>query len=451
MKQKKSYRYRRTPTGGRRNGQRKGCTGVPRRNGDGANKRTIRLFSASTATKSFGDNVSMPYIPYYLARLNASVGDMGIFQALQNLFPNIFQLPWGYMSDKVRRRIPFIVLGTLATSLTLLAILFTTSVPILILILSFNAIAISMISPTWSALLGDKVKHGRRGKTFSHITNFGLASGILGSIAVLFLFSLSPPKDYTAYRTPFLVGALFGLASIAFILPLRERCKAGKRVRLVKPSELGRDFRRFLGAQSAYNLFMSMGWPLFYISLANVLGATNVDIALLTFVSIAATIAFQPIVGRLIDLAGPTWLITLSRFLFICVPFVYGFATSLIHIYILNIFLGMASSIVNVAFNTYILDLSPPRAKAEYFAYYNLTTGIAAFAGSLMGGLLATYFQSLWPLATALFAVYIICGFGRTATAFLFLRLKDPKKYPSTPRQVAAAYIERIRGLVPRH
>jgi MFS family permease len=422
-------------------------------------KRIRKLFSGQAAVSSFGNNISQPYIPYYLIKFKASEFQMGMFQALQNLFPNVLQLYWGYLSDKVRRRLPFIIIGTVAASLLLYSITFTTNVTVIIVVLAVSAAIASMGAPAWSALMGDRIKHRHRGKNFSHIANYSLVAGLLGTIAVLFIFSAGKPGDITPYKWLFIAGAVIGLVSLVFVLPIKDRKKNrnhrkdkinGKNdnsLKILKPSQLDGDFRYFLWAQGAYNFFMSMGWPLFYVTQAEILGASNIDIALIAFVGIGATIAFQPLVGKLIDKTGPVWFITASRYLLIIVPFTYAFATSIYQIFILNIVIGLASAAINVAFSTYILDISPPDTKAEYFAYYNLTCGIAGFFGSIFAGLLADSLKPMWGLWMALLAVYMICGFGRIVTSFFFLKIKNPKRYPSTPRQLAAAYWVRVRGI----
>jgi len=413
--------------------------------GDEKKDRTVTLFGAREAVRSFGDNVSMPYVPFYLTRLNATLSQMGVFQALQSLLPNIFQLPWGYISDRLGRRVPFIVAGAVLASMTLIFATFVSDVTLLIMIFSLNAVALSIMIPTTSALLGDKIKHGERGRGLSKILNFALVAGILGNISVLVYFTLFSSTDVDVFRTLLVVGAVFGLVSVVFIIPIKDKGSSKVKHRFVTWSKLCPEFRYFVKAQVIYNFFMSFAWPVFYITMAYVLGASNMEIAISTLIGVVATIAFQPLVGRVLDKAGPVGLIIVSRFVFVIVPFAYGFANAMWQIYVLNLVLGVGMAIINVAFTAYILDMSTEETKAEHFSYHNLAVGVAGFAGSLIGGFMANYLQSIWPLATALLIVYVASGFGRLAAANMYFDMRDSQRYPTTTRQIANEYITRLR------
>jgi MFS family permease len=297
--------------------------------------------------------------------------------------------------------------------------------------------------------MGDKIRHKHRGRHFSQIANYSLVAGLFGGVTTFFIFYGRPDDDITPYKWLFVAGGIIGISSLIFILPIKDKPQNGHCVKIVKPSELSGDFRYFLYARGAYNFFMSIGWPLFIMTQAGVLGASNIEIALMAFIGIGATIAFQPLVGRMNDRVGPVWLITTSMFLFIAVPVTYMFATSMFELYLLSFVIGFSSASSNVAFSTYILDVSPPEAKAEYFAYHGLVCGVTGFCGSLLAGMVANYLhvQLLWSLAAALMPLYIVCAVGRSFSAFMFLKVKDPKKYPSTARQFGAAYYERIRSI----
>jgi len=412
-----------------------------------SNRKVVPLLCGREGTRSFGDNLSTPYIPYYLMRLQATASQMGIFRALQSVLPNIFQLPWGYLSDRMGRRIIFIVIGGVLMSITLFSSIFVSDVTLLILIFSVNAIGYSMMIPTYSALLGDRIEHGRRGREFSRIVNYALAAGVFANLFVLFYFSITPPEDVNAYRTLFIISSGIGLASIVFLLPIRETNVTPERIKLITPSKFIPEFKYLIRVQGIYTFFMSLSWPLFYFTMVDVLGAKNAEIAIVSLLGAVSTIGFQKVVGMVLDRAGPVGLIIGSRFLFVIVPLGYGLATSVYHIYILTLILGLGMAIVNVAFNAYILDISSEETRGEYFAYFNLVSGVAGFTGSILGGYLASWLGGIYPVATALLIIYIVSGIGRFSSACMFFKLKGVKKYPSTTRQVAGEVLSRLRNL----
>ena len=397
-----------------------------------------RPLYAHQAANQFGHGLGAPFVPYYATRLGATTADLGWLQAFNNLFPNLLQATWGRASDRLGRRIPFIVLGT-AISMTLFLLVAASGSPWqLILVVLFQAVALSMVVPNWSALLGEKTSFGMRGRTFGRFSVIGGAASLGGTlVAAIVVFNL-PQTDANAFQLPFVIAAAAGVASALVLVFVREPSRTARDgggpppADRVDVAERRADFVYFTKVQSFYNFFMSMSWPLIPITVANVLGATNLDIVMITVVSATSTIMLQSQVGRLLDRVGPVALIQASRFLFIAVPLAYGLANDLVFVYAISAVMGVPTAIVNIAFNAYILDVAPPEKHAEYFGTFNGAIGLVTFAGTLLGGYLAHVLLDVWGgnVWLALLAVYLISSAGRTIGAFLCLRIRDPAKYP---------------------
>lgn len=396
---------------------------------------------AHQAAGQFGHGLADPFVPYYATRLGATTADLGWLQAFGNLFPNLLQAPWGWLSDRAGRRVPFIMLGTILSTSLFLLIAASASPWQLILVVLVQALAVSMVAPNWSALLGERIAFGKRGRFFGAVSQIGGIAGLSGTVLVAILVFRAPQTEAHPFQLPFLIAAFAGIASGLVLLLVRETKTAADGGRPPAPwstedTERRADFLYFVKMQAFYNFFMSMSWPLIPVTVAIVLGASNLDIVMITIAGTVATVALQTQVGRLVDRVGPVSLIQASRFLFILVPLAYGFANNLFIIYIISALMGLPSAIANVAFSAYVLDVAPPRKHAEYFGLFNGALGLATFAGSLIGGYAARALQAVWPLTAALMAVYLLSFAGRTAGAFLSLRLRDPAKYPESADHV---------------
>ncbi len=396
-----------------------------------------RPLYAHQAVNQFGHGLAQPFVPYYATRLGATTADLGWLQSFTNLFPNLLQMPWGRLSDRVGRRVPFIVMGTIVAMSLFLLIAASASPWQLILVVLVQAVATSMVVPNWSALLGEKSSFGTRGRVFGAVSQIGGGMSLAGTLLAAFIVFHAAPTGADGFRLPFVIAAVVGIASAAVLLLVRET----KKVAADAPTppadvanEVARraDFLYFTKVQVFYNFFMSMIWPLAPITVAIVLGATNLHIVMLTVVSAVSTIVLQSQVGKLLDRVGPVALIQASRFLFILVPLAYGFANDLFWIYLVSAVMGVPVAILNIAFNAYVLDVAPPRKHAEYFGIFNGAIGVVTFAGSLLGGYLAHALTGVWPLWVALLAVYLISFAGRTVGAVLCLRIRDPAKYPES-------------------
>jgi MFS family permease len=275
----------------------------------------------------------------------------------------------------------------------------------------------------------------------------------MGAVASFLFLSMSPDQDANSFALPFLAGAVSFLLAVVFILVIKET-PAKKVERVLKFKEADSKFLYMTKVQWAYNFFMSISWPLFPLTIAKVLGATNGEIAILTLITILTTAAFQPLAGKLLDRIGSVPMIQVSRYIFVFVPFVYAFAKSITMLYAWSICEGIMAALVNVSFISYILDSSPPDTRAEYFAYYNMGLGMVTFAGTFLAGaavVLLQYYFPGWSLAFILMIIYMVSGAGRLATAIPFARLKEPDKNPSPPGQMAHARMELVRMLRRKH
>lgn len=409
---------------------------------------------------SFGRGMTDPFVPALAIHLQATPAQLGWLQAFISLFPAMMQVPWGKLSDFLGRRIPFLVIGGVLSFSMYLFMLGAMNAGQLILLVALQMFIGSMMTPAWSALVGDVTNPRNRGTVMG---KFFAVSSVASLAATLFAGAVMPEGSgsvLSVYAVPFILASMSGIVGSLFLMRIKEdrrRMYASPRRiftfslrSFIFISDLteNKNFRNLVVLQSLFNLIMSLVWPLFYLTYIDVLGATLFEIAIMTVISTGATLFFQTRVGRLLDLIGPIPQILISRFTFILVPVVYALATDVWHIYVMNATLGMATAMSNVAFFSYILDVAPDEKKGEYFAVYNTMLGIATFIGSVVGGYLAVFFLDFYAqnLVLALGAVYAVSALGRGACAMWFFKLKDPVEYPYTLRGLMRAWFRRQRA-----
>ncbi len=389
-------------------------------------------------------------VPVYALRLNASSIDLGWLQAIQNFFPNALQIPWGKLSDRMGRRTPFIVVGTSLAAVAYLMMIASSTALLVILAALFQAIATSAVIPAWSALIGEKMPVTARGKSLGSIGRWAGLAGVVGSLVAIFIVSGAPPDSSSIFHLLFLPAFVAGLVAALIMLALREH-KSAPKTEASGDQDNGNgdeklcEFRFFVKTQVFYNFFMSFIWPIMTITQITVLKASNLEVAILSLIGSVATVAVQSQVGKLMDRVGPVNMISASRFMLVIVPLVYGFATSMYHLYVMNLLLGVALAIGNVAFSGYILDIAPPRKRGEYFANFNTAIGSVTFVGSLIGGYMANYLMGFWGLWYGLLAVYTVSFAGRLAGAIWTLKVKECRNYPERMRDVMMDNIPFIR------
>jgi MFS family permease len=371
-----------------------------------------------------------------------------------NLLPMSLQHFWGWISDKKSVRTYWIIAGSILASLALYLLSEVQSPNEMIVLVVVYSVAHSIIIPTWSALQGDWMAPSRRGSTLSRFHVIGGIMGLIGSlIAIYLLYDSEDSSD--SFRPLFVIAAfatfLGGLILIK--VPYRDPTKTPDLILTEEArKEYSDTFKSYVRAQSFYTLNMSLIWPLFAIILIKVLEVDNKVLVAFSVIGAVSEMAFQPIMGRLVDRVGPLPVLIMSRIGFAILPFIYAFFPDIrVMIALQIVILGPCFSAFLITSNAMVLDLAPNKERAAYFSYYNTRIGITTFIGALSGGYIAGNIEdfsgSIYVIDRlmdfslidhsnytwrAIFIIFLISGIGRAIGTLPFLKLRMPKKYPGS-------------------
>ncbi|MFP3318441.1 MAG: MFS transporter [Thermoplasmata archaeon] len=385
---------------------------------------------------SFGSGLASPFLPYYAAALKFNSMEMGELQASSNLFPNIMQYLWGIISDRMGRRLIFIILGGFVSSFMFILYIFSHSPELLIAVVIVQSIFGAMVVPAWNALVGDLTSLSKRASFIGNLSFYSNLSMLFAGVFFI-IYAYIYGQAISVYYIPFYLAGILGvLSSLIMLYAVEDKPKfvPVRKVNFIKTLRNDRDFSYFLFSQAVYNFSMAISWPLFYITTVDVLKASFFQVGLINLIGILFTVLFIPVFGRMIDRDGPRNFMIITRFLFVPVPLVYGISNSIIWIYLLNALTGFTTAITNVAFLAYLLDVAPREDRGKYIGVYNAILGLVTFFGSLIGGALAQFLEIYYPLVLSLLIVYMISFTGRLSGAILFLRIKEKRKYPEHMR-----------------
>ncbi len=395
---------------------------------------------------NLGKGMADPYVPLIALEAGAGAAELGWLQAFINLFPAVMQVPWGKLSDFLGRRIPFLIIGGVLSFLLYFFMPWVESLTAwqIILMVAIQMFIGSMMIPTWSALVGDVTTVKNRGHIMSRFFVAATLAYVIGNVVGGAIIS-SAGTAAERFAVPFFLAGLAGIFGSIIMYRVMEK----KRQMFASPKTLfkfglksfifisdlkeNKHFRNLVVLNTTFNFLMSIIWPILIITYVDILHASAWELGIISVTSVGSTLFFQTKVGRLLDVTGPMPLILISRFSFIFYPVILAFASAPWHIYALNFAMGIGTAMANVAFFAYILDVAPEEKRGEYFAVYNTLIGVATFIGSIIGGYLAWYFETLYgDLLLALSAIYAISAIGRLAGSIWFFKLKDPVHYPAT-------------------
>jgi len=402
---------------------------------------SLRPLYLRSVIASFGNGVMAPYTTVYAVQLGASPSEMGWFRSLTNLSASVMQVPWGNVSDKLGSRVPFIVLGSILSSLLWLPMIYVRTSGELVALAVAQAFISSMVAPAWSALIGDMVPHSGRGSVTATINAAASFGSILATLMSGYVMTIVGGTLSQMYMIPLILAAVFGFTASFTMLTLREKREA-------RPRQWGSwrsllrgnpNFRTFCLISVAHSFFMAMAWPIFPITVVKVIKADTMQIAYLSVIQGSVSLIVRRFVGRLVDRAGRKPLIVFGRAGIVLVPVIYAIATSVYYLYVVDLFIGIVIAAVEIAVFAYLLDIIPEEQRAGSFALFNTFNGLSTFLGSLVGGYLADMAASIgFAELASLQLVYAISAVGRLGGGLLYAKIKEPYKYPSTMREELA-------------
>jgi len=399
---------------------------------EGTKEEDLRPLYVRQVLNSLGSGMVSPFMGAYAVELGASSSDMGWFQSVSNLSNNVMQIVWGGLSDRFRRRMPFIVAGGLIVA-ALYAPTLIVNVPYqLIILLGMQALLGSMATPAWTALIGELVPSTKLGQTNAKIIMYAQVGGLVATLGSGIVMILVGGSYHQMLLIPVIVAMAFGVASSLIMLRTKE--KAGRKPeQQIWPEKLSiaeiirgsPDFPRYCSVVATYEFFMSMSWPLFSITQVKVLNASPLQIALLSVVQMLVMIVFQRWTGRHADIVGRKSLLVAFRFILVTVPVAYAVSPDMNILIVVSVFWGFAQVIGQTAAATYLLDIAPREHRGSFIAVFNLIIGVVTFFGSLLGGYLADYLTTMYGMVIAIQIVYLLSTVGRIAGAALHMTVRE--------------------------
>lgn len=401
------------------------------------NSKNLNVVYVRSVANSLGTGMTNPFVgPYAVKELGASSSEMGWLQSVSNISNNIMQVFWGRLSDRLGRRIPFIVFGGLIVALLWVPLLFLNSASQLVLLIALQALLGSMATPAWTALIGDLVPRHRLGRVNATINMWASVGGLTATLVSGIIMASVGGNLRQQLIIPVVVATMCGLIASIVMLKIEENSQNNKSeksfvadlVAAARLAEKSSDFVRYCACSATFTFFMSIAWPLFAITQVKVLGASMLEIAMLSVVQGVFTIIFTRLAGRLADTVGRKPLLLFVRFSYVSVPLAYAFAPNIYVLIGIGAFWGVIAAFEQASVTTYLLDVTPETHRGSFTAIYNLLIGTVTFFGSLIGGYLSDLTISLYGLVLGLQIVYLVSAAGRAIGAATYFRLRETLK-----------------------
>lgn len=362
----------------------------------------------------FGDLASemlYPITPIFLTTVvGAPPQVLGLIEGVADATAASLQWFSGRLSDRWKKRKPFIVLGYFFSALSRPLIGLSTHWGHVLFARASDRFGKGLRTSPRDAMLADLSTPETRGLTFGWHRGLDTLGAVLGPLIALSLL----PYFADRLRWLYLFAVIPGLCSVFIANSVRE--PATKLASSKKPltwlpwKTWSSEFRYFILTWSLFSIGNCTDF--FLILKVKNSGATLTQTILIySFFNLIYSF-LSPILGDLSDRVGRKRMLVLGLFIFSFVYAGFSMAFELWHFIILYAFYGAYNAATEGLAKAYAVDLIPSELKASGLGLLGALTGFSALVGGIFAGVMWNYFGSNGPMqlgaVTAFFAALLL-------------------------------------------
>jgi len=358
-----------------------------------------------------------PLVPIFLTSiLGAPVAVVGLVEGIVESTASILKVISGWLSDKWRKRKPFVVLGYSFSAVSKILLSLAYSWPFVLVARFIDRFGKGTRTSARDALIAESSENSVRGRSFGFHRALDTLGAVVGPLLALLAIHFLDNKFRLIFFLAF-IPAFIGILLLLFFV--KEK---GKEVNSSSPfrfnwHNLDSSFKIFLLISFIFALGNSS--DAFLILRAQNLGL-SVILVVLAYVLFNFTYAiFSTPAGIISDKIGPEKVLLVGFLLFSAVYLFFGLAHSSLLLWFLFPIYGIYMALTEGVGKAYISNLVPEEKSGTAFGIYQTTIGLCTFFASLIAGLLWTYIGVGAP--------FILGSSMAVISAFLFVVLKKDK------------------------
>jgi MFS family permease len=329
-------------------------------------------------------------LPIYLVSvLGTSALTVGIIEGIAEATAAIVKIFSGALSDRLGKRKLLAALGYGLAALTKPVFPLASSVGWLVAARFVDRIGKGIRGAPRDALIADLAPQEVRGASFGLRQSLDTVGAFLGPLLAILLMWLTA-NDYVAVFWFAVVPALLSTALIIFVVKEPERPKELPPVKSpLSPRELGRLGRAFWLVVAVATVFtLARFSEAFLLLRAQSIGIQATFIpAVLVVMNVAYALAAYP-AGILSDRIDRVTVLVLGVALLIAADLTLGLASGIAAVTVGIVLWGLHMGFTQGLLATLVADAAPPELRGTAFGMFNLFTGVALLAASVIAGAL---------------------------------------------------------------
>jgi len=357
----------------------------------GERQRNVATMSLMSFFNDIASEMIYPLLPIFLTTvLGAGPAALGLIEGVAESTAALLKFFSGYLSDKLKRRKPLVVLGYAVSNLVR-PLIGAADGWSLVLILRFADRAGKGIrTAPRDSLLSSSASHKRMGLAFGLQRAMDHAGAVLGPLVAAVLLSTAA----IGFRSVFLLSIIPGLVVIILSYaaleempleaPLQE--EQGPTVGLKSSLKIEPPFRRYLCA--LFIFYLGNSTDAFLLLRASNLGVPVMHIPLLWMAFHIVKSATCLLGGWTSDQVGRQKLILAGWMVYSAVYLGFAAASSPGHVWTLFIIYGIYFGLTEGAERALVAEMSKGELRGTAFGLFNLTVGAAALPASVLFGLI---------------------------------------------------------------
>ena len=350
-------------------------------------RKTVATFALASFLNDLGAEMIYPIWPIFVTTvLGANMAVLGLIDGLSDAIVSLSQAFSGWLSDRIRKRKIFVVLGYLFSGLSKIGYAFAAVWQNLIPLRIFDRAGKIRDSPR-DAIIADVSTRKNRGKNFGILRAMNNLGGVFGVIISIIFFAT------LGYRNLFLLAAIPPLIGTMFVLgAVKERKTKIKIHKGISFRNISKNLRLFMILSAIFALgSFSYSFLLVY---AKKFGFSVIFIPVLYLIFVASASVFSIPFGKLADKIGrkQVLFISLSFWMLLCIIFILTDSQFMEYYYVLIIatfiLYGLHKGALDPVQKTLVAELAPKEFRASTLGGFEMVIGLCALPASLGAGLL---------------------------------------------------------------
>lgn len=346
-------------------------------------------------------------MPLFLLSLGATKTELSLIEGIAESTASILKAVSGWLSDKIGRNKPFMIVGYGFTAL--LSPLFAfAATPLQVLAIRFaERVGKGIRTAPRDSLIAGSSGEKARGKGFGFHKAMDNSGAIVGPLLAFGILTLFPGE----YRKIFLVAGIPSLIGLAALIVFVKEAKKNKAEipEKIRFSDFPKKYYLFLCIAFLFTLGNSTD-ALLLVKAGDV-GIKDAFIPIMYLVFNSVSVLFSIPAGMLSDRIGRERLIIFGYLLYSLIYLGFGMTGSQGTVILLFALYGVYNAATDGAQKAFVSDIIDKNKRGTALGLYNSIIGITLLPASIIAGLLYDnvsnrapfYFGSAMALAAAIF------------------------------------------------